>query len=322
MKFKKLLQITGIISFLIGGISSAYAAGSATISASPSSGTKLVNEEFNISVRVSGSTNFSAFRGNVSLTNLTVVSFTMNASNVLWISQPSAGSLNFNGAVKSAEGVSSLTVYTIRVKAPSAGSASINFSNGRVVGTDPVEDLGVGYANGNFTISAPPPPTTRRPSPTSPASATSTPTPTVSLTITPDTTSAVTITPTPTLTREQLTIIQIMDPNNSPLINSQIFIDDISYNTDNNGEIQIAGLSEGTHEIRYTLSGIDYEYSFVLGTYTGGKDFVVQFVNTQQSKTVFPLGNVLIIGGVLVIIHLVILIIIFRKKLFHNDAKA
>jgi len=147
--FKFFLLIFGV--FFLLNVSNVSAA-SATIGANPTSATKYRNEAFDITIQVRSSSNFSVFRGNVSLNNLIIESFTNNAGDALWITSPSASSLNFNGAVKSAVGVSSINVYTIRVRAGNSGSASLNISNGRIVGVEPVEDFGVGYANGSYWI--------------------------------------------------------------------------------------------------------------------------------------------------------------------------
>jgi hypothetical protein len=214
--FKSFFLVLGMFLFL----SSVKATpDSATISASPSSGTKNVNQDFTITVHVSGSRNLTGFRSTVGLTNLTVTGFSNLISGVSWYAQPSSGSLSFNGAVLGASGLPGLDVYTITVHATSAGSAGISFSSGRVIGTDPISDLSVGYTNGSYTINTPAtptptPPATATPTPTNTPVATPTPTvhvptptpthapnatPTHTPTVTPTVTETVTPTPTATL---------------------------------------------------------------------------------------------------------------------------
>ena len=139
----------GVFFFL--SVGQAYAA-PATLAAVPSSATKLRNEQFDVTIRVSSSTNFTVFKGTVSLNNLAVVSFTNNAGDALWITTPSATSLNFNGAVKGTTGVTSINVYTIRVRGINTGNASVNVSGGLVIGTESLSDLGTLYSNGSYAI--------------------------------------------------------------------------------------------------------------------------------------------------------------------------
>ena len=166
-----------------------------TINASPSSGNKLVNEEFNVVIGVTGSRNFTVFKGTVSLTNLTVVSFTNTlGGNVQCQTTPSAGSLSFNCGVEGATGVPNINVYTIRVKATSSGiPTSVNISGGLIIGTSPTTELTVSYTPGSYTIAAPT---------STPVPPTSTPVPTAAPTHTnvPGTSHAPTKTPTPTPT--------------------------------------------------------------------------------------------------------------------------
>jgi len=318
MKYKKIVQIVAFLLFFAGTTNSVFAAGSATISASPSSGVKLVNQEFDISVRVSGTTNFSSFKGSVSLTNLTVVSFTSNASNVIWMSQPSAGSLGFNGAIKGTTGVSSTGVYTIRVKAPSAGTARISLSGGRVVGTNPVEDLGVGYTSGTYNISVPAPAATSKPRATSTVAPIKTLAPTAVSTVTLIPTQVVT--PTVEVTKAIPTYIQVLNPENQLLVDSQVYIDGASYTTDNNGSITLIGLSSGSHEINYTINDIEHRQTFVLGIFTGGKEAVIQVLSAQAYKTNTnsALGYALIIGGILVTINVIGLFLIAKRRKLLN----
>jgi hypothetical protein len=317
MNYRKTIQVVAFLLFFAGTSTSVFAA-SATISASPSSAIKLVNQEFDISIRVSGSTNFSSFKGSVSLTNLTIVKFTMNASNVIWMAQPSAGSLSFNAAIKGTSGVSSTGVYTIRVKAPSAGTARISLSGGRVVGTNPVEDLGVGYTNGTYNISVPAPVATSKPKATSTAAPVQT--------LVPTTVSTATLVPTqvvaPTIEATKA-YIQVLNLENIPLVDSQVYIDGTPYITDNNGSIPLTGLSSGSHEIKYTFNGTEYKQTFVLGIFTEGRDAVIQILSAQTNKTNTNsiLGYALIIGGVLVIINVIGLFLISRKRMLNSTEK-
>lgn len=124
---------------------------SGTISASPSSGPYAVGEEFNISIIVSGGGQaYTGFSANISTTNLTVVgmpSVLQEAETEEELNAVPSGEflawtiggdphysplkLNFTGGVKNSR-TADLTIYTLTVKAPAVGTASINISNGHI----------------------------------------------------------------------------------------------------------------------------------------------------------------------------------------------
>lgn len=92
-----------------------------------------VGEQITASIIVDGGgQDYTSFQANVALTNLNVVSFTIGPSVQQWQTTPSASQLNFLGGVYNST-TSPITVYTLVLQAPAAGTASIALSNGAIL---------------------------------------------------------------------------------------------------------------------------------------------------------------------------------------------
>lgn len=115
----------------------AKASASATISATPASGSYKIGDTFDVTIGVSGGgQKFTTFGADVSLTNLNVVSLTLNSSVTQCISgaSPTATSQSFNCSVASE--VDSINVYTMKLQATTVGTGAVTIINGAVIQTD------------------------------------------------------------------------------------------------------------------------------------------------------------------------------------------
>ncbi|MCX6808128.1 MAG: Ig-like domain-containing protein [Candidatus Berkelbacteria bacterium] len=156
--FNYLSVLVGLfMSIGFGPVIARASAATGTIVASPVSASHLIGEEFDVAIVANGGNqHLSVARANVAVSNLTVVSLSLN-QDIQWITVggytiPSTSHLNFDGGITGA-GVSSLTMYTMRVRGVAAGNASITLSNGRLVSSDS-EDVLSGVTNGSYTITA------------------------------------------------------------------------------------------------------------------------------------------------------------------------
>jgi len=139
------------------------------------------------------------------------------------------------------------------------------------------------------------------PIPTSTPTFTPTMTPTPILTMTPTTEPTPTsvalttpeITPSPqtgegnTVTEE----VKILLPDGSPAANEAISVDGTAYETDNNGFVEIKGLSNKTYTISLTINGKEYTQSVVLGASNMKQELVVQLKENQNNIIYLIVGT-------------------------------
>jgi hypothetical protein len=126
-------------------------------------------------------------------------------------------------------------------------------------------------------------------------------TPTPILTMTPTTEPTPTsvalttpeITPSPqtgegnTVTEE----VKILLPDGSPAANEAISVDGTAYETDNNGFVEIKGLSNKTYTISLTINGKEYTQSVVLGASNMKQELVVQLKENQNNIIYLIVGT-------------------------------
>ncbi len=317
-------RITGkIVSILLGvaaiallGITPAAASATATISASPASGSKTVGTSFNIAIVVDGGgQSFTSFSATVSTTNLTVLSLTKGSSVTQWITQPKlesgVASLSFSGAVSGS--ATSVTVYTLSVQGTSTGAAAITISNGSVKTTDgyTVTNIFSSSTSGSYTIAAAattPAPTTT-PKTTTPKTTTTPPKTTT--TPTPTTTTPTVTTPAPVVPTTTTVVAKITLPDGTAAVGATVSLSSITgtKTTDSEGLALFSSVAPGT----YTLSASTPDYF-------GSKDITItidsavnsvalELAKKPISKTVlYEIG-----GGVAALLAIIIFIIVIVR---------
>ena len=151
----------------------ALASGSGVISVSPTSGSHKVGENFDVTVAVNGGgQSFMAFAANVVLNNLTVVSVNNVFDSSLWTPPPghSTSECTSDGDCKPRAGGflgfstgtftnawSNVTVYNMTVQGDSAGTATIEITDGTIISktnSDSTTDLFGSAQGGSYTITA------------------------------------------------------------------------------------------------------------------------------------------------------------------------
>ncbi|MCL5410376.1 MAG: hypothetical protein M1324_00790 [Patescibacteria group bacterium] len=109
-------------------------------------GAKTIGQTFTVNIVASGA-EFNAFQGSISVSGpLSVVSVTPGSAN--WMSQPAANG-SFSGALLG-QRVSSFTIATLKLKANSEGSGTVNVSN--VILKNGASTVGTSGDSANFTI--------------------------------------------------------------------------------------------------------------------------------------------------------------------------
>lgn len=149
--FKFITVFLGL--FLTVNIASVSAANS-NVSVIPATATKFTNETFDITIRATSETPFTAVTANVFPENLIIESLTLNP-NITCVKSPSTSSLSFTSCgifgVNSLN--TSLDIYTARVRSSNAGTARINIADTKV--SNSAEFFGVSNSNGTFSIIRP-----------------------------------------------------------------------------------------------------------------------------------------------------------------------
>ena len=140
-----------LISFLFS--SPVLAAGTATITASPATGTYKVGDTFNVDVVVDGGgVTFNAAQSNVCLnSNIIIKSVTPKDCNFAFVSTPSASNLNFAGAMLAASS-NKCSVYTLGLQAAAAGTGTLSFSHEQVKSAKDSSELFSSATDGSYTI--------------------------------------------------------------------------------------------------------------------------------------------------------------------------
>ena len=148
------------------------------------------------------------------------------------------------------------------------------------------------------------------------------PTSTPTLTITPSAELSVTpteetigVTTLPTTGDDKIEIT-ILGPDGEPLVNTVVKIDGKNLKTDENGQIVIGGLTSGEHEVTYTIDGVVYTKSLVLGESTEKSAVTVSFVPEIE-----PYDYTFIIMLVVLIAASVVVYFVVIKKKTNNESR-
>ncbi len=163
-KNKTKILFLGII-ILVGGLGFYQSAGAAgSVYVSPATLSKNVGELFNLSVGVSGGEKVCAVEGKLNLNKLSCQSVNM-VDGVMAQSSPTCNNLYFLIGIPGCT-TSNKTLFTVNVKAGSAGIAAANFTGVDIIG----EGMSVSSASvgGSYTLTAISVPTTP-PAETAPA---------------------------------------------------------------------------------------------------------------------------------------------------------
>lgn len=127
------------------------------IVASPSTSNASVGTPFNIDVKIiDGDTPFNAARATVAVSsNLSITGVhnpTSNACNLQYTQAPTISNQSFAGAIFGGSSTG-CTVYTLTLTPISAGTGTVNFTNGSVKAFSNSSEILTSVQNGSFTIS-------------------------------------------------------------------------------------------------------------------------------------------------------------------------
>ena len=107
-----------------------------TMIVSPSKTSVALNEQFTIQIIAnSAGQNYTSFKADVDLTNLSVVSLQLDPSVDQWVDSPSTSSLNFLAGVFGNTSVPT-TIFTATLQPVASGSATITLNNTAIYQTD------------------------------------------------------------------------------------------------------------------------------------------------------------------------------------------
>jgi len=264
------------------------------IAASPSSGSHLSTEQFNVQIVVNSSEAFTTFGATVSTSNLSIISFTRAGNIIDCTTTPSKDSLNFFCGVQGS--INSTIVYTLKVKGINSGTARINISNCSINHTDgiTVSEICGSVTSASFTITTP---TTNS---KSPVIITNTVTPTV----TPTETFSPIPSPTPTPTPH---VFKVIDDNGNIVLGANVTIDGKSYTTDNSGQIYLTNLPNNNAVVSIASGN-----SIINGKVLSISDNVE--IHTLVNNPVLINSDLLIAIAIILIGGCIILVYFFSKK--------
>lgn len=128
----------------------------ATINATPTNGTLVINNPTTVAVAVNGGGQaFNAAQATVAVSNnLTVTNLTNGNCNFTYTQTPTAATPTFAGAILGSSS-NSCTVYTLTVRPNAGGTGTITFSGGSVKAYTNNAEILSGVQNGSYTITAP-----------------------------------------------------------------------------------------------------------------------------------------------------------------------
>jgi len=158
----KILISLIFVSLLLPNFTIKISAASASLYLSPSSGTKYVNDKFNVSIYVNSDSSTNTYNVNISVSNLVITGISTGGSICqLYPFQPNynASSANFQCGITGGRGPGSGYIGAVIVQGKSPGTGKVSISGGSQVYPNDPSGISILTSTGSATFTILPPPT-------------------------------------------------------------------------------------------------------------------------------------------------------------------